>query len=314
MLSHRARLLKVHERIFAVFFLTLALAPISVGRASAQIVALVNGSPITALDIEQRTKFERLTARSNPSRQEVINLLIDDRLKVFIAKRYGLEVTESEVDQAIQNMAGRMRLTPDQLGGSLAQQGISVNALRAKIRSDIAWSQIVRGRYNTALRVDDAEISNAMRARGESTTNISGFTYKLYPVTVIVPGGASAAALENSRRVAENLRSRFQNCNEGIRLARALRDIAVREPINRVSSELPKALQELLNSLEVGQLTPPERVAQGYQMFALCERKESSTENTTKRQIREELFSKRFEEYGKRFLDEVRRSAMIEYK
>ena len=113
-----------------------------------------------------RTKFERLTARSNPSRQEVINLLIDDRLKVFIAKRYGLEVSESEIDQAVQTMAGRMRVTPEQLGGSLAQQGISINALRSKVRADIAWSQIVRGRYNPALRVDDAEINNAMRARG----------------------------------------------------------------------------------------------------------------------------------------------------
>jgi peptidyl-prolyl cis-trans isomerase SurA len=284
------------------------------GVSHAQIVVMVNGSPITALDIEQRTKFERLTTRKNPSRQDVINLLIDERLKIFIGKRYGLEVSDSEVDQAIQSMARRTQSTPAQLEHSLAQQGISINTLKSKVQADLAWSQLVRGRYGASLKIGDAEINSVLRSRGIDKTETVGYTYKLYPITVVVPRGADAATVDSKRRIAESLRSRFQTCNEGLRLARSVRDIVVREPITRSSAELNEQLQNLLNKLEVGHATQPEKTAGGFQMFALCEKKTSSTETAEKREIREEIFSKRFEERGKKFLDEVRRSAMIEYR
>ena len=49
-------------------------------------------------------------------------------------------------------------------------------------------------------------------------------------------------------------------------------------------------------------------------MFAVCNKKESSTESPLKRELREQIFTKRFESESKKFLDEVRKSAMIEYK
>ncbi|MGE0061345.1 MAG: SurA N-terminal domain-containing protein [Xanthobacteraceae bacterium] len=304
--------IKIRLLAFAAFFAAAILA--APGVSHAQIVVMVNGSPITALDIEQRMKFERLTTRKNPSRDDVIKLLIDDRLKVFIGKRYGLDVSDSEVDQAVQNMAKRTQSTPAQLEHSLAQQGISINTLKAKVQADLSWSQLVRGRYGASLKIGDAEINSVLRSRGIDKTETVGYTYKLYPITVVVPRDASASTVDSKRRIAESLRSRFQTCNEGLRLARSVRDIVVREPITRNSAELNQQLQDLLNKLEVGHATQPEKTAGGFQMFALCEKKSSSTETAEKREIREEIFSKRFEERGKKFLDEVRRSAMIEYR
>ena len=52
----------------------------------AQVVALVNGEPITALDIAQRTRLIQLSTQKIPSRQEVLDELIDDKLKVHLAQ------------------------------------------------------------------------------------------------------------------------------------------------------------------------------------------------------------------------------------
>ena len=49
-------------------------------------------------------------------------------------------------------------------------------------------------------------------------------------------------------------------------------------------------------------------------MFALCDKKESKTDSPLKREVRQELFTKRFEAESKKFLDEIRKQAMIEYK
>ena len=63
--------------------------------ASAQHVAvIVNGAPITTYDIEQRIKFTTLASHKTASRQEIIQELIDEKLKVQIAERYKLEITD----------------------------------------------------------------------------------------------------------------------------------------------------------------------------------------------------------------------------
>ena len=67
---------------------------------SQQVVAIVNGAPITTLDIEHRAKFMQLSTKKVPARKEVLDGLIDENLKLNEAKRYGIEIPEAEVDKA----------------------------------------------------------------------------------------------------------------------------------------------------------------------------------------------------------------------
>jgi peptidyl-prolyl cis-trans isomerase SurA len=62
-----------------------------------QVVAFVNGQPITVLDIEHRSKFLQMSSKKVPSRKEVIDSLIDEILEINEAKRFGLDVPDSQV-------------------------------------------------------------------------------------------------------------------------------------------------------------------------------------------------------------------------
>ena len=134
-----------------------AAAPAAPARAQ-QVVVVVNGEPITALDIEQRSKLTQISTQKTPSRQEVIDELITEKLKVREAKKWGLEVTTSEVDQAYATMASRMRLTPDQLTQQLGRSGINPATLKHRIRADIAWPQLVRGRFQASLQIGEKDM------------------------------------------------------------------------------------------------------------------------------------------------------------
>ena len=281
--------------------------------ARAQVAVIANGSPITELDIRQRGKLMATSSRKTPTRQEIIRELIDDRLKIAKARTYGIEMSRDDIEGAFENMARRQRITPQQFAQVLDRAGITANAVKARIHAEMTWAQLVRGKFGSSLRVADADVANAMRARNE-TENTVGYVYTLYPVTIVVPSGSSAAVIDAKRREAENLRGRFVSCKAGLPLARALRDVAVREPITRSSADLPEQLRELLGKLEVGRLSAPDVTAQGLQMFALCDKKESSAESPVKRETRDKIFNTRFEAESKKFLDEIRRSAMIEYK
>ena len=65
---------------------------------------MVNGEPITNLDIEQRTKLNFLTTRKQMPRQEVIDQLIDEKVKIKEAKKFGVDPTASDIDQSYAQM------------------------------------------------------------------------------------------------------------------------------------------------------------------------------------------------------------------
>jgi peptidyl-prolyl cis-trans isomerase SurA len=303
---------KPHRRwLAAIAFAAAIIAPCG---ASAQVVVIANGSPITAYDIEQRGKLDSAATHKKPDRQEVIQELIDDRLKISRAKIYGLDVGDAEVNAAFSNMAKAQHLTDDQFVQILARAGVEPATLKARIRSEITWGQLIRGKFASTLEVGDSDITKALQARKEDTSDAVGYLYTLYPVIVVVPAGTSQADLENKKREADNLRGRFLTCKEGLAFARALRDVAVRDPVIKNSSDLAPVLRDLLGTIEIGHLTAPEVTPQGLQMFALCDKKETKTDSPMKVQLRQELFAKRFDNEAKKFLDEIRKQAMIEYK
>jgi len=280
----------------------------------AQVVVVANGSPITAYDIEQRAKLIASATHKTPTRQEVIQELIDDRIKIAKAKSYGFEIGDQEVEQAFANMAKAQHLSTQQFTQMIEHAGIAPGTLKARIRAELTWGQLVRGKFSSSLEVGDSDIANVLRTRNEPAADMVGYIYILYPVMVLLPTGSSSAVIEAKRREAENLRERFVDCKSGLPFARALRDVAVREPVSRSSGDLTEQQRDMLASIPPGHLTPPEPTEQGLQMFAICDKKATKTDSPIKREIRQQLYAKRFEVESKRFLDEIRKQAMIEYK
>src|SRR5437879_151925 len=111
----------------------------------AQTVAvMVNGEPITNYDIEQRTKLNFLTTHKQSARQDVINELIDEKVKIKEAKKFGVDPTSGDVDQSYAAMSQRMRITTEQLTKSLESQGVRPETLKSRIKAEMVWTSLVR--------------------------------------------------------------------------------------------------------------------------------------------------------------------------
>jgi peptidyl-prolyl cis-trans isomerase SurA len=278
-----------------------------------QVVLVVNGEVITAYDIDQRSKFNTLSTHKPPARQDVIEELIDEKLKVQIARRYKLDITDSDVDSSYADMAKRMHLSADQLTQTLAHNGIDAKTLKARVRADISWQYIIRGKFQSSLQVSEKSVLDEVETQKKGEGGDVGYDYTLRPILFVVPRG-NTALQESRRKDAEALRSRFTSCDAGLVFARSLRDVAIREPITKNSSELVPALRQIIDKTEIGHLTPPETTTQGIELFALCEKKETKSETPEKRQARDKIFSEQFQAKAKNYLRELRRQAMIERK
>ena len=85
--------------------------------------------------------------------------------------------------------------------------------------------------------------------------------------------------------------------------------------IDALFADIPADLRKGLDSVPVGQLTAPEITKLGVEMFAVCAKDAAKADNSPgKRQARETLFAQKFDAVSKRYLQDLRRQALIEYK
>lgn len=304
--SHRLRTL----------LLGCAVPLILIGGASpshAQAVAcMVTGEPITDYDIEQRSKLDFISTHKQPARQDVVNELIDEKVKIREAKKFGVDPSSSDLDQAYASMSSRMHITPDQLTKSLESQGIRPDTLKSRIKADMVWTSLVRGRYKESLQVGEKDVAEVAKSEGEDARQVEAFEYKMQPIVLIVPRGSPAAAVEAREKEAEALRARVQTCDEANAFFKSMQNAAIRESVIKTSADIPQALRDLLDKTPIGHLTPPEVTKQGVEMVALCSRKPTTIDTPKKKEIRDKMFVQKYEAKSKSYLQEVRKAAMIE--
>jgi peptidyl-prolyl cis-trans isomerase SurA len=272
---------------------------------------MVGGEPITNLDIEQRTKLNFLTTRKRMPRQEILDELIDEKVKIKEAKRFGVDPSASDVDQAYTGMSQRMRLSPEQLTKSLESQGVRPETLKSRLKAEMVWGSLVRGRFKESLQVGEKEVASAAQQSGEPTQT-EAFEYRLQPIVLIVPRGSAQSAVDQRRKEAESLRERIQTCEQANSYFKSMQNAAIRPIVTKSSADIPAPLRELLDKTPVGHLTPPEITKQGVEMVALCERKPTKIDTPKKREIREKMFAQKYEAKQKAYLNDIRKAAMIE--
>jgi len=244
----------------------------------------------------------------------VIDELINEKVKIKEAKKYSVDPSVSEVDAAYGNMGTRMHITADQLTQSLAAKGIRPDTLKQRLKAEMVWNAIVRGRFKESLQIGEKEVQSAVQVDGSAKQETEAFEYQMRPVVLIVPRGAAPTVMEARRKEAELLRERVQSCEEANNTFKTMPNATIRDTVVKTSADMPQTLRDLLDKTPIGHLTPPEETRQGVEMVALCVRKPTTVDTPKKREIREKMFAEKFEAKSKSYLQEVRKAAMIEYR
>jgi len=166
-----------------------------------------------------------------------------------------------------------------------------------------------------AVRPPVPEAASAERAKeGGEQTKTESFEYQMQPIILIVPKGAAPSAIEQRKKEAEVLRERVQTCESANSYFKSMQNAAIRDMVTRTSADLPGPLRELLDKTPIGHLTAPEVTKQGVEMVALCGRKPTTVDTPKKREIRETMYTEKYEKKSTAYLQEIRKAAMIEYR
>ena len=290
-------------------------------QAQSSIKAVVNSEPVTTNEVNQRARFLHLVSRDTPNAvlvQQATEELIDEKLKFQEAKRHKIEVPPAQVDAAFASIAGRTKLSPQQLTAALAQSGIEANTLKTRLKAQIAWQQLVVGRFRQSVTISDQDVVRALQKQAakdpKAPQSDQTNEYTIQQVIFVVPASAGKAGVEARMKEAEQFRAKFAGCATIAEQARAFRETVVKNLGKRTEDEIPGAFQALLNDTPAGKTTKAVPTPNGAEVLAVCEKKEIHANLMARSKVEEDLREKEGQVMARQYIQELRRFAVIEYK
>lgn len=124
-------------------------------------VMLVNERTITAYELSQREKFLEMMSGPGDHTDEAMKGLIDDRLRLIEAARYGIKPTEDEIKAGMLEFAQRGNMTTDQFLQKLQEGGVDPQTFRDFVTAGQAWRDVVRATIAPRVSVTDAEVKDS---------------------------------------------------------------------------------------------------------------------------------------------------------
>lgn len=303
-----ARVARAAIGLCIIFVAMAGLLALESGSAFAQaIVASINGDPITNLDIEERMKMLRVLHKP-ATRDAAIESLFTDRLEIHESGKFGVDPRESDISQHIMKVAQEMKIAPQALVEALQHAGVTPEHFKAHFRADVAYSVLVQA-LNKGVEASEEQIRAELAKQGGKSA--SGTEYTVRQVIFAVPHTATMATLTERAHEAEQLRTRFTDCESGIPLARAINDVTVRDPLVKTSVEIGEALRELLDKTPAGHLTAPQRSTDGLEMIAVCTKGVAKDDSAARTAISQKLLAAHIAADSERRLKEIRAKAVV---
>ncbi len=316
--------------IWMVLFWATLFSPVIAAEVVDRVVAVVNGEMISLYKLNQR--MEPFVAKIKNSgysladqrpmlfqlRETKLREITDEKLADQEIERLGIDIRETEVDNAIERFKAANRLNDKSLKESLLLQGMTYEALRDQIRQQLLRVRLVNREVRTKIVVTDEDVEQYYRAH--SAEYGAEMRYQLKNILKAIP--PEAGTEQNS------LKAQIYQELEEIR--QAIRTVADFEAAAKVHSDAPNSsdggeigtiplnalsqpIRKAVLELKSGEVSPVIETDQGYQIFQLVDSVQTSGEplETVREQIREKLYQEQVDQaYGK-WLEDLYNNAYI---
>jgi hypothetical protein len=155
---------KIFLLIFFIFFLTISEAK----QLTNNVIVSIDNSIITDLDINKEVNFLKFINKDQAAnnkellKKEVINSLIDRKIKDIETNYFKTEVSEKEIEINLYNYLERMKVNNEILNSFYNQNEIEKDYLKNIIKIDMKWSKLVRQLYESRLNVNLTEVNKEL--------------------------------------------------------------------------------------------------------------------------------------------------------
>ena len=149
------------------------------------VIVSIDNSIITDLDINKEINFLKFINKdqviNNPEvfKREIINSLVDRKIKDIETNNLKIEVPEKEVENNLYNYLERMKINNEILNSFYNQNEIEKDYLKNIIKIDMKWSKLIRQMYESRLNVNLTEVNKELEKEQKNTEDEEKFKRQL---------------------------------------------------------------------------------------------------------------------------------------
>jgi peptidyl-prolyl cis-trans isomerase SurA len=248
-----------------------------------RVVAIVDEDVVLESELNDRTQavLSRLKGQytqlpeEDVLRKQVLEQLIVERVEIGLAKRYEIKVEETEIDQAIDRVREKNKMTAEQFSADLKRQGLSLAGLRAQIRDELIISHLQQGVVSSRIKVTPQEIDNFLASSdGKFATSPD---YHIGHILIAVPSAADADTITAAEKKAKDIYQKLKGGADFAQMAIAnSNDQAALQGGDigwRKLAQLPELFGNQLAGLKTGDVTAPFRSGAGFHILKNMEQR-----------------------------------------
>lgn len=235
-------------------------------------VATVNNSVVTEFEVGQRIRFLQVLNAGGANRKAAIDSLINERLRAEAIRDAGLVLTDANINDALEEFAGRANLTRAEFTNALGRAGIEPETYRDFVLNGVSWRELIRTRFGPRVNITDTDIDREMSRQAGASSNI-----RVLVSEIIIPAPPPQAA--RVAAIAEEI-SETTSIDRFSQYARQYSASASKGAGGRLPwqslSDLPAPLTPLLLALAPGEVTRPLNIPNAVALFQLRDIKETA--------------------------------------
>jgi peptidyl-prolyl cis-trans isomerase SurA len=302
-------LMAVLGTLFMFSLQSKASGPVVVDR----VVAVVNGEIITMSDLQREEALKKASGKQEE--RLLLEDMIDRKLQMTAAKRAGMDVTDKELADAIEDIMKRNAMDSKQFESALAKEGLTLEQYKVELREQMTLSRVYNKYVRSGLAVDEAEVrayyeKNKKNYSLPEEIRVRQIFFKLPEQATPAQSAAvkekALAALERAKKGEDFVHlvkelSESENAEQGGDLGFMQRDQIIPE------------IEEAARTLKPGDIAGPLQCAGGFHIIRLEEiRVQVKPFEKVKDEIAKMLYEQKMENTYRTWLQTLRSDSLIE--
>ncbi len=281
-----------------------------------RVVAIVDDDVILASELQSAVnrvtvnmkRAKRELPPADQMRRQVFDQLVLDSLQMQIARRAGVRISDSELNDQLEQIARQNNMTLEQFSQALSKDGVPYAELREQLRKDMLIRRVQQGSVSERVQITDQEVENFLNsAEGrQATAPQYHVQHALLPIE-----GDNAAEI---KRFADQLTARLRSGDDFDKLAAAQGPVKVQSSDLgwHNSEDLPSLVAATTANLKSGEIADPVLSPSGYHIIKLVEvrGKGEVIEQTKARHVLLKPSAIRSNEQCKQLASELRQRAL----
>ncbi len=301
---------------YMVFLLLLIRTDPLHGEVIDRIVAIVNDSVITLSELNSASMVARerfgmnMDGMEEDTRTRVLETLIEQKLVKQASEKAGIDVSEKEIDNAIEDVKKQNRISHEELLSAIRSRGLTYEEYREQIREQIRQVKFITKEIRSKVSIQPEDIEDYY------IQHIDEFRQPAsYRIRVIYFG-------DTDRKL---LKKKIGAVLDGIERGEDFSTLASRYSEGPTASsggdlgyikegEMDETIEEVAKGLDIGEISEPFTTHAGTYIIQLVDRREGDA--VPLEEVRDEIYDRLFEEAMRTryrtWLEEMKKNSYIE--